>query len=340
MILVPVVPVKNIKNAVILNMVVKDKIYGKNEIKESVLVELIKSGPVQRLKGIAQYGLPDNLYFKKGCSRYDHSLGVMLLLRKLGASLEEQVSGLLHDISHTAFSHVFDWVIDNQAKEDYQDKRHRSFFYNPEIRKTLKKYGFSVNRISNPEKFSLLEQSAPSLCADRLDYSLREMRDWLPAKGLNYLIGSLKTERGRIVFSEMKAANLFARNYSRCQREHWGGYEAVARYHLASLLFKDALEKKTLKLNDFYREDQFVINKLKKNKDEYILRNLKFLKQNPLPKKKRAGTIVINKKFRYVDPEVLTGGKIQKLSQLSPSFKLFLERQKSLNKKGIKVYLD
>ncbi len=320
-------------------MVVKDKIYGKNEIKEPVLIELINSGLVQRLKGIAQYGLPDNLYFKKGCSRYEHSLGVMLLLRKLGASLEEQVAGLLHDISHTAFSHLFDWVIDNQMNEDYQDKRHKSFFYNPKIRKTLKKYGFSVNKISNPEEFNLLERPAPSLCADRLDYSLREMRDWLSAKDLNYLIGSLKIEKGRIVFFDLKAANLFARNYSRCQREHWGGYEAVARYHLASLLFKNALRKKILKLDDFYQQDHFVIRKLINSKDREILNSLSLLEQNPLLRKKGIKNIIINKKFRYVDPEVFKEGKIKKLSQLSLSFKTFLEQQRALNQKGIKVSL-
>lgn len=34
----------------------------------------------------------------------------MLLLRKLGASLEEQLASLLHDISTFAVSHVADWV--------------------------------------------------------------------------------------------------------------------------------------------------------------------------------------------------------------------------------------
>ena len=320
-------------------MIINDRIYRKFSVKEPVLIELIKSKPVQRLKGIAQYGLPDNLYFKKGYSRYEHSLGVMLLLKKLGASLEEQTAGLLHDISHTAFSHVFDWVIDNQINEDHQDKRHKSFFYNPEIRKTLRKYGFNIKRISNPEGFSLLEQSSPSLCADRLDYSLREMKDWFPVKDLNCLISSLEAKKGRIVFSDLKAADLFARNYSKCQREHWGGYEAVARYHLASLLFKDALRKNILKLDDFNQEDQIVIGKLVKSKNRDILKKLNLLKKNPLPKNKDMKRIVINKKFRYVDPEVLAGRKVVRLSQISSSFKLFLAKQRALNQKGIKAWV-
>lgn len=43
-------------------MIVQDIIYGSFEINEPVLIELINSKPIQRLKGIAQYGLPDEYY--------------------------------------------------------------------------------------------------------------------------------------------------------------------------------------------------------------------------------------------------------------------------------------
>ena len=87
-----------------------DKIYGTYKITSPVIIKLLKSSPVQRLKKIAQFGVPDQLYHLKGYSRYDHSVGVFLLLRKLEASELEQIAGLLHDVSHTAFSHVIDYV--------------------------------------------------------------------------------------------------------------------------------------------------------------------------------------------------------------------------------------
>lgn len=37
----------------------------------------------------------------------------MLLNRQLDASMEEQIVALLHDVSHTAFSHVIDYVFDD-----------------------------------------------------------------------------------------------------------------------------------------------------------------------------------------------------------------------------------
>src|SRR3989344_8664366 len=95
----------------------KDSVYGDEEIKEEVLIELINSKPFQRLKGISQQGMPRELWFTHVNSRYEHSIGVLIILRRLNAGLEAQVAGLLHDVSHTAFSHVVDWVFGDPLKE-------------------------------------------------------------------------------------------------------------------------------------------------------------------------------------------------------------------------------
>jgi HD superfamily phosphohydrolase len=44
----------------------------------------------------------------------------MLLIWRLGGSLREQLAGLLHDVSHAAFSHLIDHVLD-VAEEDYHE---------------------------------------------------------------------------------------------------------------------------------------------------------------------------------------------------------------------------
>ncbi|MFP9052094.1 HD domain-containing protein, partial [Enterococcus faecalis] len=98
-------------------MEISDIIYGQHHI-DGVLEELIKSAPVQRLKGIYQGGASFLVNRKWNVTRYEHSIGVMLLIKKLGGTIEEQIAGLLHDVSHTAFSHVVDVVFENQA-EDY-----------------------------------------------------------------------------------------------------------------------------------------------------------------------------------------------------------------------------
>jgi len=322
-------------------MIIYDKIYGKSTITEPVLVELIKSKPLQRLKGIAQLGVPNRYYHINGPSRFEHSLGVMLLLKRLNVSLEEQIAGLLHDISHTAFSHVVDWAIGDQTKEDHQDKNHKSFFQPGEISSILRKYGFKPERISNFKNFKLLEREIPDLCADRIDYALEEFYSWANSKSVKSTIENLKNIEGRIVFGDFNSAYIFAMTFLKCQKEHWGGYEAIARYYLFSSILKDALNKKILSFKDFYQDDKFVMNRLVKSGDKKILGILRILENKKLERKIKEGkSLIIKKKFRYVDPEFLMKGKIKRLSQMSERFKILLEKEKLLNQKGVEVFLD
>lgn len=72
-----------------------DKIYGEFEIDE-VLAALIESNAMQRLKGVHQGGASFLVHENWNVTRYEHSVGVMLLIRQLGGSVEEQIAGLLH----------------------------------------------------------------------------------------------------------------------------------------------------------------------------------------------------------------------------------------------------
>lgn len=100
-------------------MYLEDEIYGKIEVNEPVLVEIINSYELQRLKEISMAG------YYPGCpefnnpeyNRYNHSVGVLLLLRRYGASLAEQIAGLIHDVSHSAFSHTIDYIKKDQEGE-------------------------------------------------------------------------------------------------------------------------------------------------------------------------------------------------------------------------------
>ncbi len=153
-------------------MIVSDIIYGDYNV-DHVLAELIMSKPVQKLKGIHQGGASYLVNEEWNVTRYEHSVGVMLLIKKLGGSIEEQIAGLLHDVSHTAFSHVIDFVLENK-EEDYHEKIYQKVIIDSEIPCILKKHGYDYKDILfNESKWTLLEQPAPELCADRVDYTLR-----------------------------------------------------------------------------------------------------------------------------------------------------------------------
>lgn len=150
---------------------VNDFLYGKMEL-PAVFSDLLNTDTLKRLGGIHQSGAiflvnPDICH-----SRLEHAIGVTMLIRMLGGSELEQIAGLLHDISHTAFSHVGDYVFDN-TDEDYHEKVFAEVLCKSEVPDVLLNYGYNVNQILYGT-FDILEQPLPALCADRLDYTLRD----------------------------------------------------------------------------------------------------------------------------------------------------------------------
>lgn len=296
-------------------MVINDKLYSSFTINSQVVLELIKSLAFQRLKGVSQFGLPDKYYHLDGYSRYEHSLGVYILLHKLGASEAEQVAGLLHDISHTAFSHLIDWVIGDSTKEDYQDNRHLSVLSDKQVADVLYKYGYSPEMVADYSKFGLLERDSPGLCADRIDYSLRES----PLEIARQCLPCLRVFNGEIVFSTTKSALVFAENFLDRQLQHWAGYEAITRYVLFSDLLRTAMQDKVIALEDFFITDEFIVSKLLQADKAMYLNLLHLLEKKNLNFLKKSA-VVTRKKFRYVNPKILKNGKLVKLSDISEVF--------------------
>lgn len=313
-------------------MTIVDRIYGKVVVDSTAIVELIKSKPVQILKGIAQFGIPDKFYHLPSYSRYEHSVGVMLLLKKLGASEEEQIAGLLHDVSHTAFSHVIDWVIGDGKTEDYQDEQHERYVTRSDIPTILKKHGYSFERIVDYHHFGLLEQDLPNLCADRVDYSLRE----LPADIAEICVLALTSKDNKIVFADEKAALLFARHFLKQQMEHWGGFEAVSRYSLFADALRHGLKDGSIAEDDFWRDDAFVIKKLATLKNKKLQATLQTLRSKSLDHLPKSMTVV-HKKFRFVDPLFIEGEKLTRLSKVNKKYAEELEEARHVNQVGITV---
>src|SRR5438874_2437653 len=152
-----------------------DVLWGEISLDEPVLAELAQSAPVQRLRcihqaGASQYLLPE----KARHTRFEHSLGVMYVLRRVGAGIEEQVAGLLHDIPHTAFSHTADIVFPND-EHTFHERFQHEIVSRSAIPAILAKYDIDLRAALEPDGYRLLEQPLPWLCADRVDYGLRDM---------------------------------------------------------------------------------------------------------------------------------------------------------------------
>ncbi len=326
-------------------MIVNDIVYGKHDIEEKVLIELIESNAFQRLRDIAQQGVPKEyiLPTQAAFSRYDHSMGTMLLLKRLGAGLEEQVAGLLHDVSHTAFSHLIDYVFGGGNKENYQDLIHHEFFgKGTELSKILSENGFNPERISNLESYGLLEQEQPELCADRVDYT---MRYWVTMKESGFAkntLEALAVRDGKIVLRSKDAAHEFAFRHTVWQPEWkgWGGtqFDMRIRWYLFGEALRIAIDKGTITQQDFMNTDSYVLERVKRMKDQKIEKIFGILKK-PIKFKiaEDEPRLVLYSKFRYVDPLFMEDGKLKRLTEVDKGFKNNIEDHRKLNKLGIRL---
>jgi HD superfamily phosphohydrolase len=209
----------------------RDPVHGDIQIDglESVL---IKSRPMQRLKGIKQLALVETVYPAACHSRFEHSLGCMYMAGRmaehLGLCIEDvrkvRLAGLLHDVGHSAFSHAVEAVLSRNP--DIQPtlagrrvSRHEEF-----TKKIISDHPFGDEALKiaerdfgDPHKLFLEVADIASggspplgqiimgdLDADRIDFLLRDSHHSGVSLGLvdtDQIMRSLAIENGRIVLT-------------------------------------------------------------------------------------------------------------------------------------------
>jgi len=303
---------------------ISDKIYGRFTVTEPVLIELIKSKSLRRLKGIDNRGAWSFHQSSPGSlSRYDHSLGVMLLLKKFGADPEEQVAGLLHDISHTAFSHVADFVFGSHTTHDYQDKKLAQAFELQGINKILKKHKINPERILDEKNFPRLEKKLPDLCADRIDYTFRD--PWfkkITQENPKNILKNLAVIKNTWVFKNRIWAKKFASIYLKLDQQTWCTPLQTALYEILAQAIKLALAKKIITKKDLFTTDKILLAKLKQTKNKEILQKIQQLRNLKVSRvNKNQADFYTKSKPRVVDPYFLAKAKLVRLSSVDFNYK-------------------
>lgn len=317
----------------------KDFVYKEVEIDEPVLSELLHSPTVLRLKGITQAGVPQQFNSIETYDRYEHSVGVMLLLKRLGCSTEEQVAGLLHDISHLAFSHVAEWVFQEEGstEESLNETMTQRFLDESELKGLLEKYDHATAKISDFSNYPILKKGMPDLNADRVDYSLREIGKWIDPALPSEVIDDLVLRENTIVFQTPEVALKYSLGFLNLQQNYWGSYDSVMRYHLFSTVLRKMVHSKVLTMEDFLGEEAPIVKRIAEQTDPEITSLLSMLEQKDLTGYQGTVGQKVRKKFRYIDPLVMTGSDLTRLTKLSTEYKSALEKALKVNKKGIDI---
>jgi len=276
---------------------INDVFFGRTEL-PGIFEDLLNSPAVNRLSRIHQNGAIFLVNPDISHSRLEHSIGVMLLIRRLGGSELEQVAGLLHDISHTAFSHVGDYVFDN-AEENYHEQIFETILRSSDIPEILSWHGYHVDEIINGE-FNILEQPLPGLCADRLDYTLRDSyhAGLVTAATVRDFLNHTKLENGVIQLSSYEKAKWINELYKKLIAEVFNFPLYVYANRKLTELIKSELEANRLTAKDLQQDDTSLLNKLRSTASGYeAIRSIKLHKDLDVFMRKGMGLKMKNRQL-------------------------------------------
>jgi len=312
-------------------MIIKDKIWGRIEIKDRLVKEIILDEDFQRMKKISQLGIfKHSFLYGLKFNRFEHSVGVYYLLKKFGADKEECLAGLLHDISHGAFSHVLDIVFDDDGNEEYADSILLEKISGSNIGKIKKKNKYDLVKIVNNCGHTMLDKELPDIAADRIDYMLRDPLGMNPQL-VKKITDSLIIKNKEFVFNNSFFANLFANHYYNLNKNVWSSIFWTVNHKILADIIKLIIDRGYGRKEElFLKNDEEITRIIEKNKDKEIkvliekMKKLDYHRIKVVSKKDRYD-YKWKKKNRFVDPKILIDGKIKKLSDINPEWKLKLE---------------
>lgn len=322
--------------------------YGPVEIDEPILLELIDSPPFQRLKHIHQYGIAFYTTHREEYNRYEHSLGVFYLLRANGCSLKEQISGLLHDVSHTIFSHVGDWIFNRQNQElDYQTLTLSDYLELSGLRTILNSYGYTSDEIlPKQELFPALEQPLPDLCADRIDYNIQGAfyQGFITYDEAIQISQEIHYIDGEWIIDNHELLKKLVRFSLFMTEDCWGsGTEYVLSMWLAEAILR-GIDIGLLTIADIrFGVDQDIWDLLHSSCDGIIQQNMhKILHHSDFHSfvAKEEADIVVVSKFRGIDPNVIVDGIKVRLTMTDPTLAEEYQKSKERMASGFGIKLQ
>jgi HD superfamily phosphohydrolase len=245
-----------------------DILYGNVEL-PAIFDDLLNTVALKRLSGVHQSGAIFLVNPDMSHSRLEHSVGVTLLIKMLGGSELEQIAGLLHDVSHTAFSHVGDYVFENK-EENYHEQVYADVLLNSEIPAILLKYGYHIDQVLNGD-FPILEQPLPHLCADRLDYTLRDsLRGGLITRySARVFLQHIKLQHEQIVVTDEVQVDWINDVFKQLNDDLFNLPLHVYANQELAVIIRDFLQSGFLKEADLFKDDTFLLNKIRSTNTGY-----------------------------------------------------------------------
>lgn len=266
-------------------------------------------------------------------SRFDHSLGVALIIWHFTHDKKQTIAGLLHDVSSPVFSHVVDFLNNDHLTQESTEKSNQEILTNAlELLTLLKRDQIVLEDVIDYKKYPVADNEKPQLSADRLEYML----------ATGYILGrhltleQIKTiyqdltlltdEQGQteIGFQTLEIAELFTHNTCLVAKIYLSNEDKLALQLLADIM-KKMMQDHYVTMEDFYQLTEAEMIALIENSPyQRIYHCFQKLTKVKGSDKEIIGKYCVNidVKKRYVDP--LVGS--QRISQISAKTKQWIDK--------------
>jgi HD superfamily phosphohydrolase len=252
--------------------------------------------------------------------------------------VEEQVAALLHDISHTVLSHVIDHALSKPGEDSYHEVHKKRYLATTKLAEIVARHGISQD-VFDEELFPLVERSAPRLCADRLDYALRDAVGFgkITTQAARAVLDSLKafpsataTDRLLVLDDATVALNL-SRAYMSIDNEIWSNPAHIDMYKRTGRVIGELVAAGSLNDSVLWQlSDVEFWEMLRQAANAEQLRDIQRLEDEGLPEVSDF-RLPPHAKIRTIDPDVCEDGqeRPQPLSVRLPEYGE--ERQEYIN---------
>ena len=258
-------------------------------------------------------------------SRYDHSLGVALIVWHFTHDKAQAVAGLLHDVAMPVFAHVVDFLNGDFLRQESTEALTEAVIArSDEIQSLLRRHGMTTAAVSDYHRYPIADNDSPRLSADRLEYTLGNLVNFgfcpldIAAEFYRDLVvGSNEIGEPELSFRSPDLACRFALDALRCSRVYVSDEDRFSMMALSELL-RDAISRGVLTESDLGTTEPAVIAKLRADKasrDAWEnFTKYSGLTVSDVPAEGTPCYRVAAKK-RFIDPLIAGGGRASQYSQ-------------------------
>jgi len=307
----------------------------------TLLKQLANTPEMQRLSDIGMHcgteyaKLPIYKLAKLPYSRLMHSIGVANIVWHFTKDIKQAIAGLLHDISTPVFAHTIDFMNNDHIAQESTEDKTRVFIENSKsIMLLLNENGICVDDVSDYHKYPIADNDTPMLSADRLEYTL----------GNGYMVYNLELNQIKEIyddllvmineygseelgFNSIDKARKFVEISLRNSYLYVSNEDRFLMQYLAEII-RSALKDGTITLDDLYSIESVVIEKLKESETLSAVWN-RYTNISAVTtsyeKQKDRFCVKISAKKRYINPLVLTGDNVKRISDIDGELKLRID---------------